>query len=399
MLNMKVSKIYRITTSCRSRFHIFDQARELQTNNLLYCLITDYPKFSAVKFGVKTKYIRSLIYRGIFYKILLILRKFLKKNNQIKIDKFIHNNFSKKLAFCIPKDTDFFIGLSSFCLEALQECKNRNIYTAVDHGSLHQAEERQLVLDEAKRWDLKIPTDVAADWVIEKENFEFITANYIFSPSEVAKKSLEKNGVDKNKIFINPYGVNLESFKPGLKTDNIFRIMQVGGITIGKGVLTLAKAFAIAKIPNSELIFLGGNTDPNLIQFVHKICPHNIYFLPPVPQYELPKYYAKCSVFVLASVSDGYGMVVPQAMACGLPVITTTNVGANHLISNGLNGFIVPIGDPESIAMNLQKLYENENLRKQQGINSRKTAEKVSTWSDYGKRLESFIFKKVTNVL
>jgi glycosyltransferase involved in cell wall biosynthesis len=74
---------------------------------------------------------------------------------------------------------------------------------------------------------------------------------------------LEKNGVDKNKIFINPYGVNLESFKPGLKTDNIFRIMQVGGITIGKGILTLAKAFAIAKIPNSELIFLGGNTDPN----------------------------------------------------------------------------------------------------------------------------------------
>ena len=49
------------------------------------------------------------------------------------------------------------------------------------------------------------------------------------------------------------------------------------------------------------------------------------------------------------SIEDGFGMVVSQAMACGLPVITTKNTGASEIIDDGINGFIIPIRDQKSL--------------------------------------------------
>jgi glycosyltransferase involved in cell wall biosynthesis len=396
----RANKNSKVVTSCRSRFHIFDQARELQNQHQLFLLITDYPKFIAKKFGIQSSVVKSLIFRGIAYKILMKIRKFINPKYQKEIDKFIHNNFSKKLANCIPVDTRFFIGLSSFCLEALRECKRREILTAVDHGSLHQMDERRYVIEEAERWDLKVPQDIASDWLIDKENEECSAADFIFSPSIVARESLVRNGIRKDKIFVNPYGVDLASFSPGIKSDNTFRIIQVGGITIGKGILTLVKAFSIANIPNSELIFIGGgDQDSKLSQISHKICSRGVTFLPPVPQVELSQYYNQSSIFVLASVADGYGMVVPQAMACGLPVIVTANVGASHLILDCTNGFIVPAGNPELMAMRILDLYIDPKLRRSQGANARETVVNIGSWRDYGDRLHKFIDSKVRNEL
>lgn len=396
----RLNKNYKVVTSCRSRFHIFDQARELQNHYQKILLITDYPKFIAKKFAIQPSAVKSLILRGVLYKILMRIRKFINPKNQIELDKFIHNDFSTRLAGCIPNDTKFFIGLSSFCLEALKECNSRKILTAVDHGSLHPSDERRYVVEEAEKWGLKIPQDIASDWLIEKESEEYLAADFVFSPSLIAKESLIRNGVDGDKIFVNPYGVDLSSFRPGKKTDNIFRIIQVGGITIGKGVLTLVKAFSIANIPDSELIFIGGGAQgSNLPQISRKICPGAVRFLPPVPQAELNHYYAQGSIFILASVADGYGMVVPQAMACGLPAIVTTHVGARELILDGINGFVVPAGNPEVLARRICDLYLDTKLRKSQGINARLTAVNTGSWKSYGERLNRFIDSKVRNEL
>jgi glycosyltransferase involved in cell wall biosynthesis len=124
---------------------------------------------------------------------------------------------------------------------------------------------------------------------------------------------------------------------------------------------------------------------------------NGVTFHPPVSQAKLRDFYNQCSVFVLASVADGFGMVVAQAMACGLPVIVTENVGAKDLIVDGVNGFIVPIGAPEIIAERLRQLQEDPDLRVRMGLAAKMTVESGYTWTDYGNRLASFLHEQVAS--
>ena len=79
---------------------------------------------------------------------------------------------------------------------------------------------------------------------------------------------------------------------------------------------------------------------------------------------ELPEYFARADVFVLPSRHDGWGVVINQAMAAGLPIISTDQVGAaDDLIEDGKNGFIVSAGQMEPLFQAMKKLCDNSTLR------------------------------------
>lgn len=394
---MVKNKISKVVTSCRSRFYIFDQARELNKSNLLLKLITDYPKSYPARFGVPADKVEPLIFTGYFNHGFTRIRKHLHHKVIFYTERFIHNSFSKKISQYIPKETDFFIGMSSFSLEALQYCKQHGIKCAVDHASIHQSEERILLREEAKIWGLPLPKHTTPDWVIEKENQEFATADYIFLPSSSAKKSLMNQGIPESKIFINPYGVDISAFKPGKKTDDVFRVVQVGNVTLGKGVLTLIEGFKLANIPNSELVFIGPGLESfGLKNKIETMKADNIKFHPAVPQNELYKHFAQASVSALASIADGFALVVIQSMACGIPAIVTENVGSKDLISHGENGYVVPIRSPEAIAQHLRYLASNPEKLKDMSAKALKTISESCSWDLYGQRLTQFI-KNIEN--
>ena len=96
-------------------------------------------------------------------------------------------------------------------------------------------------------------------------------------------------------------------------------------------------------------------------------------------------------IFVLASVADGFGLVVAQAMACGLPVIVSENVGAKDIVIDGVNGFIVRAGDSVELANRLQYLQKNPDQRIKMGLAARESVKNGFTWNDYGDRLNAFI--------
>jgi len=106
---------------------------------------------------------------------------------------------------------------------------------------------------------------------------------------------------------------------------------------------------------------------------------------------DLLKTYQMADVFVLASVADGFGLVVAQAMACGLPVIVTENVGAKDIVIDGVNGFIVKAGDSITLAKHLKYLQNNPIERQKMGISALESVKKGFTWNDYGDRLNTFI--------
>jgi len=95
---------------------------------------------------------------------------------------------------------------------------------------------------------------------------------------------------------------------------------------------------------------------------------------------------------VFPSLDEGMALVQLEAMACGLPIITTANAGGESVINNGIEGFIVPIRDPGSIARKIKELYENESLRISMAENAVKQAHRF-TWDVYGKKLNDFILQ------
>jgi glycosyltransferase involved in cell wall biosynthesis len=93
----------------------------------------------------------------------------------------------------------------------------------------------------------------------------------------------------------------------------------------------------------------------------------------------------RASVLVLPSVCDGFGMVVTEAMAQGLPVICSSNAGASLLVVEGKNGFVVPAADPDSLARTLIWCIENPDRLHEMGRNALQSARNWS-WADFRAR-------------
>lgn len=386
----------KVVTSCRGRFHIFDQARELARHGALHRLVADYPISHAERFGVPGDRVHSLLLQGVLNHGYVRARRYLPAEWHDRADQLIHDNFSRRLAYCVPDDSDYFIGLSSFSLEALHHCRDRGIRTAVEHGSFHLEASEDVVREEARRWGVRGALPIPAPWVIDKENREFDAADHIHLLSTAARDSFLRRGVPVDKIVVNPCGVDLSAFCPGPKRDDVFRVIQVGGVNLRKGVVTALSAFSDFKVPDAQMWFVGGTLDGSEIEEVAgKFLSSRVRFIKPVPQFELNDFYQQSSVFVLASLEDGFGMVVAQAMACGLPVIVTKNVGARDLVQDGVNGFVVPVGAPEAISECLRYLHEQPERRREMGEMARRTVESGYGWHDYGDRLVASISARV----
>ena len=79
-----------------------------------------------------------------------------------------------------------------------------------------------------------------------------------------------------------------------------------------------------------------------------------------VSQNKLNEFYNISDVFIISSIEDGFAMVIPQALACALPVICSENSGGSELIKNGVNGYVLPIRDIYELKKKMNLLYENK---------------------------------------
>ena len=90
---------------------------------------------------------------------------------------------------------------------------------------------------------------------------------------------------------------------------------------------------------------------------------------------ELPRFYAAAEIFVFPTLGDPYGLVVDEAMACSLPIISTSSAGEIHdRVEEGVNGYIVPPKDSETLADRMLRFVNNQGLCKEMG---KVSAEKI----------------------
>jgi glycosyltransferase involved in cell wall biosynthesis len=376
---------FKVDVSVIGRFHAFNLAKSLQDKNILNKLFTTLPKFRSNDFGLKSSNVVSCWWCEVLVRILRKF-KFIQKDPS-KIYWYHHCYMNALNRYVKKSDADIFIGFAGVSLEAIKIAKSKGMITILERGSSHRVYQQNIMKEEYQLTNISTNIDFSQDEeVFQRELEEYELADYISIPSSFVKRTFIEQGFDESKLIVNPYGVNLQEFKQVPKKDDIFRIIFAGGGSLRKGYHYLLQAFYELDLPNCELWHLGSVND-EMRPYIEKYKHKNWILKGHKPQNELYKYYSQGSVFILPSLEEGFAMVQFQAMACGLPLVCTTNTGGEDLISkDGEEGFVIPIRDVEAIKEKILYLYENQSICKEMGQKAKKRVSNGFTWEDYGNR-------------
>jgi len=202
-----------------------------------------------------------------------------------------------------------------------------------------------------------------------------------------------------NKVCTIPPGVDLELFRPldrmnsrlslGMGVDEKI-VLFVGRIDPIKGIDTLLDATEVlARQPEPPtFVIIGGDLDETslpvgpLADVAQSVTERGIAscfkFLGSQPQNQLPFYYAAADVVAIPSLYESFGLVAVEAMACGTPVVASRSGGLRFTVEDGLNGFLVPVGDSQRLARSLGKVLGDEPLQRRLSIGAMNSAQRFA---------------------
>ncbi len=268
---------------------------------------------------------------------------------------------------------DIFHVWNSFGLRSLRRAHARGMTTVVQRAASHPRWRLRLLREEYARWGRTFRPGLLN---VYRSLAELAMGDYILVPSRYAQKTFEAHGFPAERLLWLPFGVNTRRFRPPAnRPSRPFRVLYVGTVTIGKGVPYLLQAWAMLGWRDAELWIVGRMArDMKPIIARYRTLPglrlwgHRADVVP---------FYQQAHVFAFPSLDEGSALVTYEAMACGLPVITTPHAGA--ALTDGLEGVIVPIRDPQALAQALEALREDPQRRAEMGRRAREKACQL-TW-------------------
>lgn len=208
--------------------------------------------------------------------------------------------------------------------------------------------------------------------------------DYVIAISEGILKEAEHYGAKKT-IKI-PIPINISPF---LSKEKVFQnnspvIFYAGQIKKAKGIDILMKAIDCFKKEKNllpKLLIAGGVTNPKDEAFFEEIKQLanglDVEFLGWIPHEKLPEVYERADVFVLPSYSEALGMAIMEAMASGLPVVSSDVSGPRDLVEDGRTGFLVEPGNLKMLSERLIFLLSDSELRKKMGQAGRQRIKEI----------------------
>jgi glycosyltransferase involved in cell wall biosynthesis len=198
-------------------------------------------------------------------------------------------------------------------------------------------------------------------------------------------------GVAAEKLRTIPYGVRLEKFSlSGEPPGDEFCVLFAGAVGLRKGVPYLLQAFAALRHPRKKLR-IAGTLQEDIRDVLPSLPTERVEFLGSLPQAELASLMSRSHVLVLPSIEEGLALVQAQALACGCPVLCSTNTGGEDLFDDGCEGFIVPIRDPAALTDRLARLAEDPELWRSMRGAALRRVQSIGGWSQYGDRWEELL--------
>jgi glycosyltransferase involved in cell wall biosynthesis len=230
----------------------------------------------------------------------------------------------------------------------------------------------------------------------------FRRADAIFTAGNDGREFARRYGAPPDRIFVIPHVVDFDYYARSSALaprarERIRRELGVRGVTfiyvgrlwLGKGLHYLLEAFAAVQRTTANeisLLLVGDGPDEGLLR---ARCVEqrleNVVFAGFHDADSLPRLYGAADVFVFPTLGDPFGMVVPEAMACGLPVIATSASGEiGERVSDRVNGFIVPPAESDVLRERMLQLAESAALRTTMREESRRRVEGQSpdSWAD-----------------
>jgi len=276
-----------------------------------------------------------------------------------------------------------FYGWSDMSLLTIKQLKKIGVPTLIDRGST-EIKAQKRILEGAFRNE-GVKTNVIGEKLLNRIYEEEEIVDFIVFPSSFPKLSYLEEGFPESKLKVNTLGVDLKKFKPKEEyNSDKFRVIFVGLLGIRKGVHFLLRAWRKLGLKNAELILIGTLEKYSKEIILNELRKtNNAIFLGGVDNPEFK--YRECDVFILPSIEDGFGQVVIEAMACGLPVIVTENVGAKDCVRSGFDGLIIRPFSVDSICESILFFYSNPDKVQDMGRSGSIQAQNF-TWEAYQER-------------
>ena len=231
-------------------------------------------------------------------------------------------------------------------------------------------------------WSVDIPARLPA--LARAEQSEHDRADRIVVPGSFARETLIENGIASDKVVVIPFGVDLRMFQVTPRPDpsRPLRFIFVGSVGVRKGVPVLLKAWEQLAAKHVEL-WIAGPVPSRVAHLIPRLPGLRLFGK--VPRLQLPALLNQCDVFVFPSTFEGLAQVQLEAMACGLPVIGTRASGAQDVVSEGQEGYIVAECDPDALSSAMQRCISERHQLSEMSVAARKRSEQFS-WNAYGRR-------------
>lgn len=285
------------------------------------------------------------------------------------------------------QEIDAVIGYEVGCRRIFREARSRGVTTILDAAAIHPA--AQIGSGSGPR-----PSRLARR-VLECKEAEIRDADGILVVSSFARDTYLEAGIPAEKVFLVPLGVDLERFGPAPRPRTGPATFAFVGSTIErKGIDPLERAFfdVVSRFPEARLRVAGAVLGPG-VSIRNRRTP-GWEFVGKLRGEALVDLNRDADVLVLPSLEDSFGLVVPEALACGTPVLVTERTGARDLVREGENGWIVSAGDAARLADRL--VWIASHLDQVRGMRQRC----IESVRDIGwKRYSQALIEALSNIL
>ena len=267
-------------------------------------------------------------------------------------------------------------------LQTFREAKRRGIKALYELPSSFWYWEHKLLLEEAElnpNFSTLLPKLMDSAGHMERKDEELRLADYVFVPSRHVQLTLE-NVVPAERIRVVNYGAPPIRRKKEDSLDQArpLKVLFVGALTQRKGIGYLLEAIDMLG-SQVELTIVGRRFLPN--PRVDEACNRWRWF-ETLSHSRVLDLMQEADVLVLPSLAEGCALVVPEALACGLPVVVTPNTGSLEFVVDGREGYVVPIRSADAIADRLSRLNHDRELLAEMSHRAHATAAEKS-WDNY----------------
>jgi starch synthase len=285
-----------------------------------------------------------------------------------------------------------FHGLTAINVASLERAKRMGAITVLESPMVHLQHWQEQVLEECQRFGVK-PRDCGAVLpvpMIHRALRQYELSDIIVVLSSAAHRSFGRLGLAQKVNVVLP-GVDHHFYKPSeeLRLPALFRTCYVGRIELAKGLGYLLTAWKKLALPSAELLLVG-EIRPEMHSLLQSFACSNVRLTGWLPPHEVAKCYQQSNLLVFPSANEGFGLVLLEAMASGLPVAGTNQSGAPDCVTEGKDGFVIPPRDAEALAGVILWCFQHPEETSAMGRAARAKVERQFTVSHYEERQITF---------